>query len=289
MMGSMHASNSGEVRSNIGRLAWNETAMDHSQSFSWNGRVVSNRIPVRDPRTVARDIPGILDIVFPRLSGGLVSALNRKMFQFNSAAAVDEVLVAQSGQKKSMLFEIAVAYAEQAIRGDGRPSLAESKKIAFERQQRHFDARPPRPLSDIDKQIIRRVSSNLINMITDFAAQQGSQDIAIRPTIPGFGWIGSGSGDFSVSDTLIEVKNTDRNFIANDYRQVLMYWILSYAKSLEGGATGWSTYLLMNSRLNRSVFGSFDDLVEAASGGLSRIEVYEYLRAIVTASSDVRK
>jgi len=244
---------------------------------------------IADPRTVARDIPGLLDIVFPRLSGGLVSSLNRKMFQFNSATAVDESLVAQSTQKKSMLFEIAVAYAEQIVSGDEDPDLSRSVSLATQRQQRHFDARPPQPLTEIDRSIVQRVSSNLVNMLNDFAVQQSADVIVVRPRIPGFGWIGTGLGDFAVEETLIEVKNTDRNFIANDYRQILMYWILSYSKGLEAGTNVWSKYLLLNSRLNRAVFGSFDALIEAASGGLSRIEVYEYLRTIVTTPAEVRK
>lgn len=248
-----------------------------------------SRIPVRDPRTVARDIPGLLDIVFPRLSGGLVSSLNRKMFQFNSATALDEGLVAQSNQKKSMLFEIAVAYAEQLVRGDDDPDLLRSVNLATTRQQRHFDAYPPQPLSAIDISIIHNVASNLVNILSDFATQQGTDLIIVRPPIPGFGWIGSGLGDFAIEGTLIEIKNTDRNFIANDYRQILMYWILAYAKGLEAGTSIWSNYLLYNSRMNRAVVGSFDSLIEAASGGLSRIEVYEYLRTIVTSPSEVRK
>jgi hypothetical protein len=250
---------------------------------------VPNRAPIRDPRTVARDIPGVLDIVFPRLSGGLVSALNRKMFKFNSATALNEDLIAQTEQQKSMLFEIAVAYAERIILDDERPDLALCVSAAFERQQRHFDARPPRPLADVDIEVIEWVATNLVNMLLDFAAQQSTAEIEVRPQIPGFGWIGTGVGDFAVDDILVEVKNTDRNFVANDYRQILMYWVLSYAKGLEAGTRVWSRFLLMNSRLNRSVFGSFDDLIEAASGGLSRIEVYEYLRTIVTAASEARK
>lgn len=248
-----------------------------------------SRIPVRDPRTVARDIPGLLDIVFPRLSGGLVSALNRKMFQFNSATAVEESLVAQSDQKKSMLFEIAVAYAEQIVSGDEDPDYSRSVNLATTRQQRYFDAYPPQPLTDVDLQIVQKVSSNLVNMLNDVAAQQSTDVIVVRPRIPGFGWIGSGVGDFAIEDTLIEVKNTDRNFIANDYRQILMYWILSYAKGLEAGTSVWSNYLLYNSRLNRAAVGSFDSLIESASGGFSRIEVYEYLRTIVTSPAEVRK
>jgi hypothetical protein len=254
-----------------------------------SGRAMPRRLPVRDPRTVARDIPGLLDIVFPRLSGGLVAALNKKMFRFNSVTAVDESLVGQSALQKSMLFEIAVAHAEEAIRSGAQPDLSESVRVAADRQRRHFDARPPQPLAESDVTVVRGVSSNLVQMLTDFAAQRGGLAVNIRPTIPGFGWIGSGSGDFEIGETLIEVKNTDRNFTSNDYRQILMYWILAYSQGLETGSKAWPNYLLLNPRLNRSVFGSFDDLIVAASGGLSRVEVYEYLRTLVTTSSEVRK
>lgn len=238
---------------------------------------------------MARDIPGILDIIFPRLSGGLVAALNRKMFHFNSVSPLDEALIAQTFQQKSMLFEIAVAHAELAIVGGTGPSLSESVRVAAERQKLHFDAKPPQQLSEVDEAIVAKVSSNLTHMLSDFVTQRGSSGVTVRPLIPGFGWIGSGSGDFSIDDVLVEVKNTDRNFTSNDYRQILMYWCLSYSKGIETGAIVWSKYLLINPRLNRSVYGSFDDLIEAASGGLSRVEVYEYLRTIITTSSEVRK
>ena len=247
------------------------------------------RMPVRDPRTVARDIPGILDIIFPRLSGGLVAALNRKMFHFNSVTPLDESLVALTFQQKSMLFEIAVAHAELAILSGTQPSLSESVRVAAERQRQHFDAKPPHPLSWVDEAIVTKVSTNLTQMLSDFVAQRRSSGVTVRPLVPGFGWIGSGSGDFAIDDILVEVKNTDRNFTSNDYRQILMYWCLSYSKGIETGASVWSKYLLINPRLNRSVFGAFDDLIEAGSGGLSRVEVHEYLRTIVTTSSEVRK
>ncbi len=42
----------------------------------------ADRSPMRDPRTVARDIPGVLDVLFPRLTSGLVNSLNAAMFAF---------------------------------------------------------------------------------------------------------------------------------------------------------------------------------------------------------------
>lgn len=51
------------------------------------------RFPFRDPRTVARDIPGLLDVLFPRLAGGLVASLNRRMFTFEKIVPVPDALV----------------------------------------------------------------------------------------------------------------------------------------------------------------------------------------------------
>lgn len=250
-----------------------------------------NRLPIRDPRTVSRDIPGLLDIVFPRLSGGLVAALNRRIVQFNSAAPLSGDLLTRSVQQRSLLFEIAVAHAEAIISEErgAEPSFEESAEVAVRRQQRHFDARAPEELSSVDIEIIQLISSNLVSMLRDFARQTSAQVITVRPSIPGFGWIGSGVGDFAADDSLIEVKNTDRNFVASDYRQILMYWMLAYSRGLEDGSPVWSHYLLLNPRLNRAVYGTFDQLVEAASGGLGRVEVYEYMRAIVVGQTEPRK
>ena len=247
------------------------------------------RYPIRDPRTVARDIPGILDIVFPRLSGGLVGALNRRMFQFNSITCLNESLISRSHQQKSMLFEIAVALAERIVLDGEAPPISDCVAVALQRQKRHFDATTPPPMSEIDTLVAQTAASNLVTMLRDFASQKLVNKIDVRPDIPGFGWIGSGEGDFALGRILVEVKHTDRNFIANDYRQVLLYWILSYAKGMESDAPYWTHYLMLNPRLNRAAYGSFDSLISSASGGLNRLEVHEYLRVIVTSPSEVKK
>ena len=55
-----------------------------------------SRLPFRDPRTVARDIPGVLDVLFPRLTGGLVGSLNKKMFAFDGIEPVPDELIENS-------------------------------------------------------------------------------------------------------------------------------------------------------------------------------------------------
>lgn len=74
------------------------------------------RIPFRDPRTVARDIPGVLDVLFSRLTGGLVASLNRRMFSFADIVPVPDELVEKSHLQKAMLFELAMVRAELILR-----------------------------------------------------------------------------------------------------------------------------------------------------------------------------
>jgi hypothetical protein len=95
------------------------------------------------------------------------------------------------------------------------------------------------------------------------------------------GWIASGTGDFSLGEILIEVKHTSRNYGAGDFRQVLMYWILKYADTIERDAEVWSECLLLNPRRNSALLINFDTLLEAASANSNRVEICELLRSIV--------
>jgi len=109
-----------------------------------------------------------------------------------------------------------------------------------------------------------------------------------NPIIPGLGWIASGVGDFSLGSTLIEVKHTDRNFVSGDFRQVLMYWMLKYAKVIETSGEIWLDVLLLNPRRNSALLVKFDYLLRSASAGSSRVELFELLRSIVGQNLDRR-
>ena len=106
--------------------------------------------------------------------------------------------------------------------------------------------------------------------------------------IPGLGWIASGVGDFSLGSILIEVKHTDRNFVSGDFRQVLMYWLLKYAASIEKHDTVWTDCLLLNPRRNSGLLFNFDYLSRSASESSSRVELFELLRSIVGQDLDHR-
>ena len=106
--------------------------------------------------------------------------------------------------------------------------------------------------------------------------------------IPGLGWIASGIGDFSLGQILIEVKHTDRNFVAGDFRQVLMYWLLKYAACIETNEVIWADCLLLNPRRNAGLLVNFDYLLRSGSPSSSRVELLELLRSVVGQDLDLQ-
>lgn len=238
------------------------------------------RLPFRDPRTVARDIPGVLDVLFPRLSGGLVAALNRDAFHYSELVPVPSELVKQSQLQKAMLFELALARAELILEGYTEPDWDECIAIALERQSRHYDARKPDGIKETDQLVAGYAAQNLVSMLERASRSQGSP-IVPRPVIPGLGWIASGTGDFAIGGVLVEVKHTDRNFLAGDFRQVLMYWLLKYASVVESDDAVWTDCLLINPRRNSGLAVNFDKLLQSASSNSNRVELCEMLRSIL--------
>ncbi|MFC3228318.1 hypothetical protein ACFOGJ_13830 [Marinibaculum pumilum] len=242
---------------------------------------MAKRLPFRDPRTVARDIPGVLDILFPRLTGGLVAALNRTMFTFDGIQPLSEEDVAECSLHKAMLFELSMARAERTLQGEDQPSWDEVLAIAVDRQRKHFDSKVPDRLEQIDIKLSEHAANNLNEMLCRVRDQHEGSELLIAPTIPGLGWISSGHGDFSLGRILIEVKHTDRNFMSRDFRQVLMYWLLKYSSSIEGGEDVWTECLMLNPRRNAGLLFNFDEILHSASASSNRVELLELLRSVV--------
>lgn len=240
-----------------------------------------NRLPTRDPRTVARDIPGVLDILFPRLTAGLVNALNATMFSFAGISAIPFEVIDNSQLQKAMLFELSMARAESELRTGTAASWGECLAVASKRQRRHFDARIPEKLEPSDIVVADHAARNLVAMLNSVQAQRPFAVLEHAPLIPGLGWVASGNGDFAIGSTLIEVKHTERNFGAGDFRQVLMYWLLRYARAVESDSAIWSEVLLLNPRRNAALLVDFDHLLRSASASANRVELVELLRFAV--------
>ena len=241
-----------------------------------------DRLPRRDPRTVARDIPGVLDVLFPRLTGGLVATLNKKMFSFEGIVAVSETLIEKTELQKAMVFELSVARAEGILRGDKIADWGSYLQSASRRQRQHYDARIPEAVTEGDIAIAEHAAQNLVTMLASVKAQRPNTALEQNPVIPGLGWVASGHGDFALGQMLIEVKHTERNFGSGDFRQILMYWLLKYARSIENDGNVWSEILMLNPRRNAALLLNYDQLLKSASARLNRVELVELLRSIVS-------
>ena len=240
-----------------------------------------NKIAAKDPRTVARDISGIFDSIFPQLTSGVVGHLNRKAIQLSNCEVVSEELVLASNLGKAMLFEVAFARGEQLISGITTADWDACLTTAIERQRRYFDAQLPEKLLDVDKEIADLVASNLVKMLEKIKSSSGNNELIRSPKIPGYQWVASGVGDFSVGTKLIEVKCTNKRFSASDYRQIVMYWLLSYLSAIEKGTPEWTTGILINPRLNYLLEVPFNVIIAVAGAGRSKIEILEIFSSMV--------
>jgi hypothetical protein len=231
-----------------------------------------------DPRSVAREIPGIFDEVFPQLTPGIVA-------HFNSGADVFDIqqipsnLLAQSTLQRAMLFELGYSVGERIL-AHAPIDWDECVDVAFRRQQAFFDAKPPGEISSDDKALAMIVGENLAKQLTSMS-DEAMSPFVLGPVIPGLEWIASGKGDFSVGQTLIEVKCTAKRFGAPDYRQVAIYWLLSYAASLEGRGEEWEHLVLLNPRRGEQVSLYVDSFVSTISSGRTKVDVLQLFMSLV--------
>jgi hypothetical protein len=198
--------------------------------------------------------------------------LNNTASSICGCADVPDELILQSGLQHAMLFELAGAMAEQLLVDGMTLDWNEALSVATRRQRRHFDARLPEVLTEIDKKVAMLVGENLRLMLSSLA---GESAIVVSPHVPGLQWVASGVGDFSFGSTLVEVKCTGRRFRAPDYRQILMYWLLSYAASIEGRGTEWTKAILLNPRQNIVVEITFNELIAIAGAERTKVELLQ--------------
>ena len=252
-----------------------------SQSSESGEQVGPSILTLRDPRTVAREISGIVDIIFPQLSPGVVAHFNNRGEEFLQCDAVPDRIVAASSLNPAMLFELAFARGEQIVAGNGDADWDGCLATALARQQKYFDAELPDQINDVDRAIAERVARNMKLMIEDIQKTSDGLPIVSAPIIPGCYWIASGKGDFSVGSNLIEIKCSNKSFSSADYRQILMYWLLSYASSIERGTDEWTIGILLNPRRNYAVQFRFDDIIAIIGAGRSKIEILELFSTLV--------
>ena len=239
-----------------------------------------HRLPVKDPRTVARDIPGICDLLFPQLIPAIIIYLNRQAKSFVKCSSVPETLTRKMSVPAAMLFEVAYARTEHLLNNTCE-NWDSYLQTALKRQARFFDAQLVKNLTPTDIEIAERTSDNLLVALRELEIQQNST-LNVAPIIPGYQWIAQGDGDFSIEKTLIEVKCSSKNFGSADYRQLLIYWLLSFSGDLESKAIEWETGILLNPRLNKYIEVDFNSLISLVSAGRSKVEILELFDSIVS-------
>lgn len=232
-----------------------------------------------DPRTVAREIPGVLDEVFPQLTPGIVAHFNASAREFPIRPIPQEML-AQSQLQRAMLFELGYTVGEQLLKGVSTLNWEGCFQETLRRQRVYFDAQLPEKLELQDQTVAEIVGSNLARVLTEMCKAR-AQQLAIRPKIPGMEWIASGYGDFSLGPTLIEVKCTAKRFSAADYRQVAIYWMLSYAAAIENRGDEWQDFILLNPRSGLMVTMKFDAFLNVLSGGRTKVDILQLFHSLV--------
>lgn len=231
-----------------------------------------------DPRTVAREIPGLFESVLPQLTPGVVSSLNRES-QESRCQPIPEADIAACNLQHAMLFELGFAAGEMLIAG-GAVDWDKCVEAAIGRQRRHFDARIPSEIPEHDRQVALRVGENLALMLRELNERRPGE-IICAPPVSGFQWIASGNGDFAIGPCLIEVKCAARNFTSPDYRQLMMYWLLSYARAIETDLPEWGEGILLNPRSARYVALRFDALLRIVSAGKTKADVISLFASLI--------
>ncbi|MBE5158593.1 hypothetical protein HJ044_14735 [Vibrio parahaemolyticus] len=224
---------------------------------------------------MARDIPGISEILFPGLVPGIVAGLNQTWMELENIDAVSEIALSKMSLSPAMFYEIACARAECLLKGEELIEV-DYVDVALKRQSRFFDAQMPSQLTDEDRVLIQLVANNLVSGLRELAE---GKEITISPPIAGLEWISSSQGDFCFDGCLVEVKCTNKNFSAGDYRQILLYWLLNFTYSLSNpDMLSWKYGVIFNPRKNKYVQVNFEDLHRLVAGGRNVIETVELLQ-----------
>lgn len=232
-----------------------------------------------DPRTVARDIPGFFEELFPQLTPGVVAYFNALTDEIKIDAVPPEML-RNTRLRPAMLFELGYSAGESLLQ-HGTIDWDTCVEVALGRQRAFYDARVPEALTTNDKAVAEIVGRNLATYLTELADSL-QLPLVFRPLVPGLEWISTGRGDFSVGESLIEVKCANHgSFSMADYRQVAMYWLLSYAASIEGRGKEWHDVVLLNPRLGVKVALDFDSFIADVSGGRTKVDVLQLFVSLV--------
>lgn len=233
-----------------------------------------------DPRSVARDVPGLFEIVFPGLTPGLVAHLNATSCSLEGNA-VDDEEVRRCKLGAALLFEISCVRVDRLFeRDEGADNPQSCLAEAWRRQSRFYDARYVDFIDDHDWTIAREVGNSLHAALIDACRSRG-QPLVVRPLVMGCQWISGSCGDYAIGDCIVEVKCIVGNFSGADYRQVLIYWMLSLIADVEGRGEVWKQAVLINPRRKLVVDLDLQNFLTVVGRGATHIEMMQRFLSVV--------
>lgn len=232
-----------------------------------------------DPRTVAREIPGIFDEVFPQLTPGIVAHFNATS-ETLPVQPIRQDLLQQSELQRAMLFELGYTVGERLLQHPTEIDWPACFADTVRRQRAYFDAKLPEKLEPVDQILAEAVGRNLAAAMTSLSAST-ELPIVFRPRIPGLEWISSGYGDFALGTMLVEVKCSAKRFSSADYRQIAIYWLLSFTAAVEGHGAEWQKFTLLNPRSGETVTMTFDAFLSIISSGRTKVDILQLFLSLI--------
>ncbi len=79
----------------------------------------------------------------------------------------------------------------------------------------------------------------------------------------------------------MEVKCAAKRFSSADYRQVAIYWLLSFAAAVEGHGEEWRNFILLNPRSGEMVKMTFDAFLSIISSGRTKVDILQLFLSLV--------
>ena len=234
---------------------------------------------VIDARTLARDVPGLFEIVFPGLTPGLVAHYNSTRYFIGNDPINDEE-VRRADINAALLFEIACVRTDRSLLDIEFENPEACLEEAWHRQSKFYDARHVSSIGNHEWNLASRVSDSLLSFLRQQSRQSESK-ISSAPLIHGYQWIGNSRGDYSIGNRIIEVKCSAGNFSGADYRQVLIYWMLSLISEIEGQGTAWKEASLINPRRCVAVDLDLENFLVVAGRGASKVEMVQRFASVI--------
>ncbi len=234
-----------------------------------------------DLREFSRNFGGLLNEIFPLMNSGFINGFNEKYeIGLNFLDDISVSLMQETNIMEAFLFEFCLVFCEARISDntlDLRRKFSSLWAQTILKQKKYYDChiKKSSALSSSELDAIVNVAHKILNNFLIMKEKltrlqtENNLDIVISPVIPGFGTLDPSYADYSIGETLIEVKCTKSKFSTADYNQVFIYWLLStmWNVLVDNKALLYKNFSLVNLRRGELIYINGFDFAYIVSGG----------------------